>query len=162
MRTYIPKADRVPPGPLARHGGYSVTHKDKIIRWHQGIQLYLKVVRKGLIRDLSPEGEDHMTTARHIILDRLMQKLATSRLIEHHLAEHPEEILAAASVTGLWMSINNAILKDLLALGLERKALDAIVLSGDALIDAVEEERAAARAKALPVEGGGDDPAKSS
>lgn len=126
MSKYVKKADRdkLPHGPLGRHGGYSVAHKDELIRRRPEIAVYLKTVRLGLARDLCPEGEEHMTTARRIILDRLMSKLSTVRLIEAWLAENPAQILAAASVTGLWLSTNTAILKDLLALGLERRALE--------------------------------------
>jgi hypothetical protein len=71
-----------------------------------------------------------------------MSKLASVRLVEKYLAENPKEILAAASVTGLWLSINAAILKDLLALGLERRALEADVLSPLELAAAVDAEAA--------------------
>ena len=134
MSKYVKKADRdrIPGGPLARHGGYSVAHKDEIIRRRPEIRLYLKVVRRGLIRDICPEGEEHMTTARHIVLDRLMQKLATARLIEEYLAEHGilkpranRKLLEAQHITTLWLALNNQIREDLKLLGLDRKPLDA-------------------------------------
>ena len=144
MSKYIKKADRehAPYGPLAKHGGYSVARKDELVRRHPEIQLYLKIIRRDLIRDLSPEGEEHLTAARRLILDRLMQKVATVRLIEIWLAENPSAILAAASVTGLWLSINTGILKDLLALGLDRRAIDVTPLSpAELMAEVVEDER---------------------
>ena len=152
MGRYVKKADRdrIPGGPLARHGGYSVAHKDELIIRHPEIRLYLKVVRRGLIRDLSPEGEEHMTTARHCVLDRLMQKLATARLVETYLAEHgilrrdklAEKVLDAEPITTLWLALNNQIREDLKLLGLDRKPLDAITLTPDELLQEAAEEQA--------------------
>lgn len=165
MGRYVKKADRdrIPGGPLARHGGYSVAHKDELIRRRPEIRLYLKVVRRGLIRDVCPEGEEHLTMARHIVLDRLMQKLATARLIEEYLAEHGilkpkanRKLLEAQHITTLWLALNNQIREDLKLLGLDRRPLEAIVLSTSELVDAVAEERAAARAKETPTQGQGE------
>jgi hypothetical protein len=81
-----------------------------------------------------------LTAARRIILDRLFSKLATVRLLEAWLTENPNQILMAAAATGLWLSTNTAILKDLLALGLDRRALEAEVLTPDELMAQVEAE----------------------
>jgi hypothetical protein len=150
MSKYVKKADRdpLPGGPLARHGGYSVAHRDELLRRNPEITRYLKMVRRGLIRDLSPEGEEHMTTARHVILDRLMQKVATVRLVETYLAEHgilrrdslAKKVLEAEPITTLWLALNNQIREDLKLLGLERRPLEAIILTPDQLLlDAAED-----------------------
>ena len=118
MGKYIRKADHAPYGPLAKHGGYSVAHKDELVKRHPEIQLYLKVIRRGLIRDLSPEGEAHMTTASGLLLDRLMQKLATARIIESYLADHgilrrdkleKDKVLDAEPVMTIWLALNTQI-----------------------------------------------------
>ena len=136
------KRERVPAGPLARHGGYSVAHKDELLKRHPEIQLYLKVVRRGLIRDLSPEGEAHLTTARHIILDRLMQKLATVRLVETYLSEHgilrrdrlEQKVLDAEPITTMWLALNNQIRSDIQLLGLDRKSIDVTAMTPDEML----------------------------
>ena len=154
MGKYIRKADRdkIPGGPLARHGGYSVAHKDELLRRHPEIQLYLKVVRRGLIRDLSPEGEAHLTTARHLLLDRLMQKLATVRLVETYLSEHgilrrdklEQKVLDAEPITTVWLALNNQIRADIQLLGIERKSLEAVVLTpAELLLEAAKDEEGA-------------------
>jgi len=153
MGRYVRKVDRAPYGPLAKHGGYSVAHKDELLKRHPEIQRYLKVVRRGLIRDICPEGEEHLTMARRLVLDRLMGKLATVRLIETYLAEHgilrrdklELKVLDAEPITTLWMSLNHQIRQDLELLGLDRKPLELTVLSTEEMIEAVNEERAAAR-----------------
>jgi hypothetical protein len=150
MGKYVKKADRerLPGGPLAKHGGYSVAHKDELIRQHPEIQRYLKMVRRGIIRDICPEGEEHLTTARHCVLDRLMQKLATARLVETYLAEHgilrrdklAQKVLDAEPITTLWLALNNQIREDLKLLGLDRKPLDVIEMTPAEIAQLVDEE----------------------
>jgi hypothetical protein len=172
MGKYVKKASRVPYGPLAKHGGYSTARKDELIRRNPEVQRYLKVVRHGLVRDLCPEGEEHLTMARRVVLDRLMQKLATARLVETYLAEHgilrpdklAERTLEAHSVTTLWLALNNQIREDLKLLGLDRKVLEAIVLTPEELAAVVEAEDAAESEKTEAARGcgmaGATEPAK--
>ena len=161
MKKRITKAGReyLPGGPIPKHGGYSIAACDALLLSQPEIRHYLKAVRAGLVHDLSPEGEGHMTMARVLILDRLMQKLATARLIEAYLAEHgilrpdrmAERVLEGHSVMNLWLTINNQIRADLLTLGLDRKALEAEILTPAELLLAAgqdvadEEARAAAK-----------------
>ena len=135
MGRYVKKADRdkLPGGPLARHGGYSVAHKDELVKRHPEIQNYLKGIRRGMIRDLSPAGEEHLSTARGLLLDRLMQKLATARLIETYLSEHgilrrdrlEHKVLDGEPILTHWLAINNQIRSDIQLLGLDRVTLEA-------------------------------------
>jgi hypothetical protein len=82
-----------------------------------------------------------------------MQKLATARLIEEYLAEHGlsrqdklrEKTLEAHSITTLWLSLNNQIREDLKLLGLERRALEAEVLTPQELLAAAAEDEAKER-----------------
>ncbi len=134
MPKCLKKEPHVPYGPLAKHGGYSIAHKAELLQRRPEIQQYLKTVRRDLIRDLAPEGEIHLSAARRIILDRLFSKLSTVRLLEAWLAENPAQILEAVAATGLWLSTNTAILKDLLALGLDRKVLEAEATPLDAIL----------------------------
>jgi len=144
MGNYVRKADRdkIPGGPLARHGGYSVAHKDELVKRHPEIQLYLKVIRRGMIRDLSPEGEAHLSTARGLLLDRLMQKLATARLIETYLSEHgilrrdrlEHKVLDGEPILTHWLALNNQIRSDIQLLGLDRRSLEATPLTPEQML----------------------------
>jgi len=155
--------ETLPKGPLARHGGYSVAHKDELLRRRPEVRRYLKALRRDLLRDLCPEGEEHLTAARRCLLDRMLGKLATARLIESYLAEHgllrpdryKEGLLEGHSILALWMTLNAQITKDLLALGLDRKALEVVDLSPMELLEKVgreEEERRAREAEAAAVD----------
>jgi len=157
MSKYIRKADRanLPQAALARHGIYAnAPHQEAIFARHPEIMAYLRIVRRGLVRDLSPEGEAHMTTAKHVVLDRLMSKLKMSALIEAYLAENgiirrdklAQKVLDPEPITSLWLGLNHQIRLDLQLLGLERKALDA---EADVLtyIDAFDAKKAVREAE---------------
>ena len=122
-----------------------MAHGDDIARRHPEIRVYLKVVRRDLIRDLCPEGEEHLPTAKAILVSRLMQKLATTRIIEEYLSEHgllrrdrltKEKILEGEPIMGHWLALQTQIRKDLQALGMERRAIDVTPLTiKDRLLD---------------------------
>ncbi len=132
MTKYLKKAERLPLGPLAKHGGYSVARKDEILRRYPEVLRYLKVVQRDIIRDVCPEGEEHLPAGKRVLIDRLMSKLATIRLVECYLGEHgiirqdkvEERILDAEPIMSVWLSLDNGIRKDLALLGLERRALE--------------------------------------
>ena len=157
MSKYIRKADRanLPQAALAKHGIYATSpHQEAIFARHPEIMAYLRVVRRGLVRDLSPEGEAHMTTAKHVVLDRLMGKLKMSGLIEAYLSENgiirrdklAQKVLDPEPITSLWLALNHQIRLDIQLLGLERKALD---VEADVLtyIDAFDAKKAAREAE---------------
>ena len=139
-----------------KHGLFSVKGRANLLRAHPEIRVYLRAVRRGLIRDICPEGEIHLTMAKRVILDRLLSKLARVHLIETFLDANgiirrdmiKLKILDAEPITHLWTILNVQIREDLKLLGLERKPLEAIVLSpAELLLEAardVEEEDAAA------------------
>jgi hypothetical protein len=166
---YIRKADRanLPQAALAKHGIYATSpHQEAIFARHPEITAYLRIVRRGLVRDLSPEGEAHMSTAKHVILDRLMGKLKMSGLIEAYLAENgiirrdklAQKVLEPEPITSLWLALNHQIRLDLQLLGLERKALDAELTVLDVIAE-FDKDKAAKAAEAgktallRPVEG---------
>ena len=122
-----------------------MAHGDDIARRHPEIRVYLKVVRRDLIRDLCPEGEEHLPTAKAILVSRLMQKLATTRIIEEYLSEHgllrrdrltKEKILEGEPIMGHWLALQTQIRKDLQALGMERRTLDVTMTPEQMLLDA--------------------------
>jgi hypothetical protein len=134
-------------GPLARHGGYSVAMKDELLRKRPEILRYLKRMQRDIVRDICPEGEEHLTAARRCILDRLFSKLATARLIEAYLGEYGilrhdrlenQKILEGEPILEVWLALNNQITKDLQVLGLDRKALDITELTATELAEAID------------------------
>jgi hypothetical protein len=147
LSKYVRKADRpnLPQAALARHGVYAnAAHQEAILTRHPEIMAYIRIVRRGFVRDLSPEGEAHMTTAKHVILDRLMGKLKMSGLIEAYLSENgiirrdklAQKVLDPEPITSLWLGLNHQIRLDIQLLGLERRALD-ITLTTDQMSDAI-------------------------
>jgi hypothetical protein len=116
-------------GRPPKHGGYSLYQGD-LIKEHPELRRYLEDCRAGLIEDLSAEGEAGLTAGQLILLDRIIQKVGLSRLIEIHVskssflrdpqAKAPE----IAPVLQFWLSVNNAIRADLQLLGIERRKMD--------------------------------------
>jgi len=108
------------------------------------------VVRRGIVRDICPEGPEHLSTARRILLDRLMSKLAWARLAEEYLAAFgllkpdklKEKTLEAHPLMAFWLSVNNQITRDLAILGLDRKALEVVDLTPMELLAAAAEDAA--------------------
>jgi hypothetical protein len=92
--------------------------------------------------------------AKQIILDRMTAKLLTAGLLDIFMGKHgilrrdrlEQKILEAEPIVATWLSINNAILRDLEALGLERKPLD-ITLTPAELADAIMSDKRDLEAK---------------
>lgn len=156
VRNYIKKGrkrrDPLPAGPIKRDGSFSIDHRDERLRRNPGVKTYLKRLRRDLIRDLSPEGEAHLTAARHLVLDRLLQKVATVRIIEEWLAEHgfvrrdklaqTPPVLDSEPIMKLWLTLNSQIREDVRLLGLDRQAIEVTDLSPLELAAAVDAEDA--------------------
>jgi hypothetical protein len=155
--------EKLPGGPLARHGGYSVAMKDQLLRRRPEILRYLKRTQRDIVRDICPEGEEDLTAARRILIDRIMSKLATVRLIETYLGEHGilrrdklegARILEGEPIFQVWLSLNNQIREDLKLIGFDRKALEAEVLTPAELLEAAAEDAGAQENRAESVQDG--------
>jgi len=154
MPTKRKDAPKRRPGRQIKHGAYALIYREEILKKYPEVARYAMDCRAGLVKDLAPGGPDTLSTAKMIVLDRLTAKLLTAGLLDVFLGEHglirrdrlDQRVLEAEPIVQTWLSVNHAILKDLEALGMERKALEAIVLSTEEMIVAVNEERAAAKA----------------
>ena len=136
------KKKRTPKSPFPIiHGAYC---PDRVARETQ----YLWAVRRRLLHDLSPEGPAHLSEARNLIIERLLAKLSVVHILEKYLADNPPELLKAGASTGLWLSTGNAILKDLLALGLDRRSMEMPILSPQELLAAAGQDVAEEEARA--------------
>jgi hypothetical protein len=114
------------------HGAFALVYRDEVVRQFPELTRYTRDVYDGLLDDLAPEGKDTLPIAKRIILDRLLSKLLTAGLLDIYLGQHgilQREALARKTLecepaVNTWLAVNHAILRDLQALGLERKELE--------------------------------------
>lgn len=115
---------KLKPGKAVTHGGYSFLATGKLPQHRRYILRYLSACRDGLIYDLG--GEDQMTTAQLIIVDRVIGKLGISRLIEEHCKENGairgQEL--APVLKQSYLAYSNSLRLDLLALGINERSTD--------------------------------------
>ena len=74
------------PGQPPKHGGYSLVHRDDVLKEHPYIQRYLRDCREGIIRDLG--GEETMSVMQMVLVDRLISRMAICRLIEAYIEKY--------------------------------------------------------------------------
>lgn len=118
-------------GHQPKHGAQALVFRKEIIEQYPELVRYARECRDGLIRDLAPEGEDTLSTAKQIVLDRLQSKLLTAGLLDIFLGKNgvirrdrlDQRVLEAEPCVQTWLQVNHAILRDLQALGLERVEL---------------------------------------
>src|SRR4030066_48148 len=73
-------------GRKPESGAYSIVSKGALIRDRKRLSRYLRDVREGLIADFG--GEKALTTAQSVLVDRVLSKLGTLRLIELWIAKN--------------------------------------------------------------------------
>ena len=136
---------RLPPGPAPAMGSFAKLEGD-LAKAHPEIGFWLREVHRSMVEALAPEGEDHMPPAKAILLGRVMAKLSAARMFEQYLAkaglldrkalQGEPGVLQAAPLVTTWLSVQNALLRDLMALGLEKVELQPRVLTpGDLLVE---------------------------
>jgi hypothetical protein len=124
MSKYIKVKDRVKYGMGALdRGPYAILHSSAVLAAHPEIVSYCNTIRYHLLKDLSPAGPEHLSTARHVILSSCCRKISKMLVIEESLTE--DKLLAAGPLLDLWMQLNKAIRDDLRMLGLDRVTLEA-------------------------------------
>lgn len=121
------KKKRRKPGPIPRHGGYSLLTTGRLPERRRYIAPYLTAVREGLIHDLAA-GEEDLSTAQRVLIDRVVTFLGVVRLIEEHAREHglldSSGKLKSGIGTGHYLSFNRFIKEALALLGLDRRELE--------------------------------------
>ncbi len=127
-------------GRPPKHGGYSIITSDQLPENRKHVRRYLSDVRNGLICDLGgSEGE--LTTAQQIMIDRVVCKLGVLRCLEEYVREN-QVMLKGDLVPALkerYLAYSNSVRLDLVALGLERRAVAAPTLAE--VIEEVKSER---------------------
>ncbi len=113
-------AVKIKRGRPAIHGGYSFLIKGELPENKGYILEYLTAARQGLIQDLGPKEAD-LSTAQIILIDRITSKLGIIRCIEEHIRKGT--VLAdndlQPSLKASYLSYNNSLRTDLVALGLK-------------------------------------------
>jgi len=84
MSGHRKKAKRL--GPPPKHGGRSIINKAALIKDQRRLAIYIEETREELVSDLGPREED-LTRAQKLLVDRVIAKLGTLRLIEVYLGE---------------------------------------------------------------------------
>jgi len=142
-------------GRPIKHGAHALIYRDEVIKQYPELVKYTRDAYDGLVYDLAPEGIETLSTAKRIILERLTAKLLTAGLLDIFMGEHGvlrrdplnRQIPEAEPIVGTWLQVNHAILRDLMALGLEPKKLEPKALTPAELLEAAGDE-AVERARA--------------
>lgn len=120
--------------PVERHGGFSFMVKGELPKRRAYLRRYLSNVREGLIEDLGgSKGEDGLSTAKLVIVDRVISKLGVVRCIEEYHKRRPVIVKGelTPSLGKHYLAYTNSIRLDLALLGIERRL-------GDIAIDPIE------------------------
>ena len=114
-------------GRPPRHGGYSLLTRGELPENRRYLRPYLSGIRQRLIRDLGP-GEDDLTAAQVILIDRVITYLGIVRLIEEYVRD--KGIFSNAggflnpSLSKGYLAYNNSIRHTLQALGIDHRAVE--------------------------------------
>jgi hypothetical protein len=119
--------NRRKPGPVPRHGGYSLLTTGRLPERRRYIAPYLTAVREGLISDLAKSEED-LSTGQRVLIDRVVTFLGVVRLIEEHARDNglldQRGRLKGGIGTGNYLSFNRHIKDCLALLGLNKHKAD--------------------------------------
>jgi len=122
------KKKKAPQGRRYVHGGYSLVSRDEVMKDNPRIRRYLEDSRAGLVRDIAGD-EASLTEGQRILIDRIISKLAVTRLIESFVEKHgPFEGKELRKMLGQnYLSFDNSIRLSLVALGLDKRASEKIL-----------------------------------
>jgi hypothetical protein len=117
-------------GRPPKHGGYSLIHRDQLIKNYPQLRRYLEDTRTGLVRDVAG-SEDGLSEQQRIMIDRIISRLSICRLIEIYIEKYGAfrrdrlkrfQVLELEPALGLnYLAFSNSIDRALIALGLNKK-----------------------------------------
>lgn len=118
---------RYPQTRPKRHGGYSFIVTGEMPRHRAYLLRHLTECRAGIASDMG--GEENMTTAQLIIMDRVISKLGIIRCIEEHSKENGtfRDQCLAPSLKESYLAYSNSIRLDLQALGIEKRVSERVL-----------------------------------
>lgn len=107
-------------GQRQTHGGYSFLTTGRLPEHRAYMLRYLTNCRQGLIDDLG--GDQSLSTAQAILIDRIISKLGVIRCLEEHSRETSVMVgqELAPALKSSYLAYSNSIRLDLLALGIGR------------------------------------------
>ena len=125
------------PGRQVKHGAYSIVYREEMVKRHPELARYVQDCHNALLADLAPEGPETLSAAKTLLLDRCTAALLMAGQLEIYLGTHgllrrdrlDQKILEAEPALESWLHVNRAILRDLMALGLERVELKEKVMT---------------------------------
>ena len=139
-------------GRPPKHAGYSLIHRDELIKQHPRLRQYLEDTRAGLIRDVAG-SEEELSEQQRIVIDRVISRLSVCRLIECYIEKcgifrrdklKRFQVLELEPALGQnYLAFSNSIDRAIIALGLSRKKASTIL----APYEVIEQEEARAKKK---------------
>jgi len=135
-------------GRPIKHGAYSLILKEgELPENRRYIREYLIETRKGIILDLG--GEESLTTAKVVLVDRAISLLSICRVIEEWVRENGVFTgRRLQPVLSIYLSFLNQLRSTLLCLGLERAKTEEILTPLE-LAKEIDEEKAKAKEEQL-------------
>ena len=115
---------KLSPGKRRTFGGYSFLRTENLPVKRRHIESYLTAARQGMISDLGKSEQD-LSTSQIILIDRVISMLGVTRCIEEHVRQNSvmkDEDLSP-SLKSSYLSYNNSIRLNLVALGIKRKVV---------------------------------------
>ena len=139
-------------GRPPKHAGYSLIHRDELIKQHPRLRQYLEDTRAGLIRDVAG-SEEELSEQQRIMINRIVSRLSICRLIEIYIEKYGAfrrdklkrfQVLELEPALGQnYLAFSNSIDRAIIALGLSRKKASTIL----APYEVIEQEEARAKKK---------------
>ncbi len=126
-----------------RHGGFSISLRDEILKDNPRIRRYLADTRVGLARDIAG-GEDSLSEMQRVMIDRVISKLAVCRLIEAYIEKYgafrqdrfKRKILELEPCLGnSYLAYSNSIDRALVALGLSKKEAARVMTPAELILE---------------------------
>ncbi len=145
------------------HGTYALIKKGNIPPQYRAIARYLGTTREGLIEDLG--GDDRITTAQRVLVDRAMTALGVVSLVEKFIRDKGYLIgdripaFLLHDLSHRFLSWDRKLESTLINLGLERKKVQDEPLTIQAIHDLIDgegsdpEELGSGREKGMPGNG---------
>ena len=126
-----------------KHGAFSLSIRDELLRDNPRIRRYLMDTRTGLARDVAG-SEVLLSEMQRVMIDRVISKLAVCRLIEAYIEKYgafrqdrfKRKILELEPCLGnSYLAYSNSIDRALVALGLSKREVGRIMTPAELIVE---------------------------
>jgi len=126
-----------------KHGAFSLSIRDELLRDNPRIRRYLMDTRAGLARDIAG-SEVLLSEMQRVMIDRVISKLAVCRLIEAYIEKYgafrqdrfKRKILELEPCLGnSYLAYSNSIDRALVALGLSKREAARIMTPAELILE---------------------------